>query len=647
MTLEEYFQNALKSGQKEYAKNKAEGASGHLPSLEGLLKDMEIVSSVQMGVVEIPLKKVIGSYSNSRRIAFAKNFMPVNSGVEFKSKWMAVCDAHLSEGLRDPVKVYEFMNWYYVMEGNKRVSVLKYFNAYSVMAQVTRLIPKRDPEDLHIENYYAFLELHKMTGYLDYWFSKPSRFYRFMDLLYQYEPQMTLYDNKFKHFDSFVYQPFRRLYKDMGGDRVIGMTTGDAYLEYAKVYGLEDKLDEDKQLEPIRHLIEELKARNASDRNFITEELDEPVKGGFLSSLSNLLKTHKKLKIGFVHARNPENSGWTMAHDLGRLELESAMAEDVETFAVYDVIESHEAYEEIQKLVSLGMDVIFTTSEVFRKQTLRCALENPEVLFFNCSESMPYLHMSNYYGKTYEPRYLMGLLAGISTKTDRIGYLASVPNSENKASINAFAVGVKTVNADAKVIVDYTSSWNSLSKNHEAEETLLRAGVDLIANKVLLEPYHQSKLEPSHETELLKQRGVYAFLAKIEGEGLWQPIAASYWNWGIYYQKIVSAIVNHSYEEVIKTHTSGSRLINFYWGMSSGVLDLWISPTIAKQTNQLIRQMKRLVVSDSVSPFDGPLWDNQGLQICEEESSLDTERIIEMDWYYENVALAEPEKYLE
>lgn len=629
MEYQEYFDSALKKGQREYAKNKAEGASGHLPSLEGILKDIEIVSSVQLGTVEIPLRKVVGSYSNSRRIAFAKNFMPLNAGVEFKGKWIAVCQAHLTEGLREPVKVYEYMNWYYVMEGNKRVSVLKSFNAYSIMAQVTRLIPKRDPDDENTEKYYAFLELNKMTGYIDYWFSKASRFYRFMDGLYAYEPQLDIYKDKFKHFDSYVYQPFRKLYKEAGGDQV-ACTTGDAYLEYARVYGFEQMLDEEKQLKPIRHLVEELHAKALDQRNFITEEFDEPAKTGIFSSLSNLLKTKHKIKIGFVHARNSKDSGWTLAHDLGRLEMEEAMGDDVETFVIYDVEESANAYLEIQKLVDQGMDVIFTTSAVFRKQTLRCALENQNVLFFNCSESRPYLHLSNYYGKTYEPKYLMGLLAGIYTQSNEIGYLATVPDAENLACINAFAIGVKTVNAKASVHVAYTSSWNSQQRNDEAHDQLMGKGVDLIANKVILET------EPL--TELLNKRGVFSYLAKKTDTG-WEPLSASFWNWGVYYQKIVSSVVNRSYEELIKAYGSENQLINFYWGMSTQVLDLWLSPRIPKQTSMLVRQMKRLLVSEAMSPFDGPLLTVDHELVCDDEQSLEPADIMEMNWLYENVKI--------
>lgn len=628
----EYYQQAYKQGQKAYAKFKAQGRSGHLPSLEGLIKDIEIVSTVQLGVIEVPLKKVIGSYSNSRRIAFAKNFMPLSDSTEFKGKWEAVCAAHLNEGLRDPVKVYEYMNWFYVMEGNKRVSVLKYFNAYSVMAQVTRLIPKRDPEDEDVEKYYAFLELNRITGLQDYWFSKASRFYRFLSLLDQYQPTLDIFSDKYKHFDSFVYQPFRKLYKEAGGD-ALADTTADAYLEYARVYGIENKLNEVTQAEPIRHLVEELSARAISPRNIISEDFDEPLRTDFLSSFTNLFRAKKKLKVGFVHARTPDTSGWTLAHDLGRIELQESMPDDVETTAVYDIKDNAEAYESICALIEAGNEVIFTTSSIFRKQTLRAALEHPNVLFFNCSESKPYLHMSNYYGKTYEPKYLLGILAGISTENDAIGYLASEPNAENFASLNAFAIGVKTVNPSAKIYVAYTESWNSDQRNMHAESQLIQRRVDVMANKVLK--------ETTPQLELLTQRGVYAYLAKKDesaSEG-WVALGTGYWNWGVYYQRIVASIASQSYEEVIKNLAAGSRLINFYWGMSTGVLDIWLSRDLPKQTFKFISQIRKLLVNDELQPFEGPIVTAEGLSICEDDQVLDTENILTMNWLNDNIVM--------
>ena len=76
-----------------------------------------------------------------------------------------------------------------------------------------------------------------------------------------------------------------------------------------------------------------------------------------------------------------------------------------------------EGYDVLQELVNKGYDVIFTTSPMFKKATLKCAMDNPNVKFFNCSEYQPYLHVGNYFGRTYEPRFLTGIIAGSMTKT--------------------------------------------------------------------------------------------------------------------------------------------------------------------------------------------------------------------------------------
>lgn len=156
----ENYKDAVVKGKRAYQhRKKTRGQSGHLTSLEGLLKDIEIVSTVPLGILEVPLNKVVGTYTNARRTAFAHNFMPLATAQsDFKDKWITLCHAHLEEGIRDPIKVYEYMNWFYVLEGNKRVSVLKYFDAWSVQAEVIRLVPRRDAEDERNTIYYEFLE---------------------------------------------------------------------------------------------------------------------------------------------------------------------------------------------------------------------------------------------------------------------------------------------------------------------------------------------------------------------------------------------------------------------------------------------------------------------------------------------------------
>ena len=132
------------------------GSYPYLQVLEEILSHTDTVSEVPLGLVQIPIDLIVGTYAVGRRTAFAPNFMPLlNPGTEFAYKWASLCDSHLSEGIRDPIKAYEFMNRFYVVEGNKRVSVLKYFDAVTIPGIVTRIIPKRTDEK---ENkiYYEF-----------------------------------------------------------------------------------------------------------------------------------------------------------------------------------------------------------------------------------------------------------------------------------------------------------------------------------------------------------------------------------------------------------------------------------------------------------------------------------------------------------
>ena len=143
--------SARKLGLKDYSHYISQGRNGYLPFLDGILKNIDIVSEVDLGIVDIPLRKIKGTYSYLRSISFARNYMPLmDVDSEFAVKWQNVCNIQNNEGLRDPVKVYEYLNWFYVVEGNKRISVLKYMDVYSFPGYVTRLIPRYDENNKDI-----------------------------------------------------------------------------------------------------------------------------------------------------------------------------------------------------------------------------------------------------------------------------------------------------------------------------------------------------------------------------------------------------------------------------------------------------------------------------------------------------------------
>ena len=155
------YSGALKKGRKQYQVSVAKGEYPYLPVLDDILSYTDIISEVNLGLMDVPLDKIVGTKTKGRTSAFANNFMPLLAEKsEFGAKWAYLYDHQIEEGIHDPIVAYEFMNQYYVQEGNKRVSVLKYVGAFSITASVTRLIPKRT-DDLDNRFYYEFLEFYQ------------------------------------------------------------------------------------------------------------------------------------------------------------------------------------------------------------------------------------------------------------------------------------------------------------------------------------------------------------------------------------------------------------------------------------------------------------------------------------------------------
>ncbi len=145
---ETYYKEALKLAQKEYRADVAAGRSPFLPALDEQISSETTSAGIDLGLVQIPIDQIAGTKTKGRSSAFASNFMPLlEEDTEFAVKWKRLCDAHLNEGIRDAVKAYEYMNRFYIEEGNKRVSVLKYFGAESIPGKVTRILPQKSDKD--------------------------------------------------------------------------------------------------------------------------------------------------------------------------------------------------------------------------------------------------------------------------------------------------------------------------------------------------------------------------------------------------------------------------------------------------------------------------------------------------------------------
>ena len=200
---------------------------------------------------------------------------------------------------------------------------------------------------------------------------------------------------------------------------------------------------------------------------------------------------------GFVYIGKINDGGYTQAHDAGRLAVE---AMGVKTFYVEDVPETvADTKEAIQTLIDEGCNLIYTNSFGFMEGTDQMAKENPDVKFAHCSGYMREDNMSTYFGKVYQARYLAGIVAGMKTKKNYIGYVAAKGIPEVIRGINAFTLGVQSVNPDAKVEVVFTDTWYDPTVEKQAALELLNKGVDIIAQ-------HQDTTAPQVAAE---EKGAY------------------------------------------------------------------------------------------------------------------------------------------
>lgn len=632
---EMYYADARKRALKEYARNVSKGQSGYLPSLEDLLQNVEIVSEVFIGTVDVPLKKIIGTNSHARSTSFAANFMPLlRHTSEFGQKWTELCRSHLEEGIREPIKVYEYLNWFYVVEGNKRVSVLKYFDAFSFSAKVTRLIPKKDESDLNIRIYYEFLDFNKKTGINCIWFSKENSFKKLLEYMGSFHPDGLLYENKYRYFTNAVYLPFRKIYMETGGDR-LPITTGDAFLEYIHLYGIPADIYPDKLKSRLKKLFIELEHMARQEKAVIqTEPL--PVKGSNIAAtLATLVIPKKKLKIAFAYAKSLQQSAWTYSHDLGRQHVDKILKEQVETSFVDNVPEDGDAYKYLKELAEKGADVVFATSPAFISATLKAALEYPNVRFFNCSETHSFKHVNTYFGRIYEARFLAGVIAGSMTQSDKLGYIGTCPVPEVVCGINAFALGAAMVNPGIKVKVEWTCQWDSHEMSENAGTHLISSGVDIIS--------HHNTLA---NREISPEYGVYSMVCDVDmkkcvpGEYLAAPV----WNWGIFYEKIIKSLLNDTWKAITDIFGENQKLVNFWWGMDSGVVDFFYSKRLVpRQTQKLVNLLKKAIANNSFQPFTGPVYDRMGVLRLKEDEAASHEQVLSMDWFVDAVESELPE----
>lgn len=417
-----------------------------------MLKGVDIVAQEPLGLVEIPSDSLVGTKTSGRHTAFSYDFMPLlEPDTEFAVKWSNLCDAHLEEGIHTPIIAFEYMNRFYVQEGNKRVSVLKYYGAVKIPGTVTRLIPART-EDLENKIYYEFLDFYKLSKVNYVHFSKLGGYSKLQTLVCKASGEAWSEDDRL-NFASF-YTMFHQQFEALGG-RSLGLTTGDALLVYLSVYRYSDTYDATPA--QVRQNLEKLwnEVKVLTEPHGVELSLDPPKSPAepLLSKLNifSPSKQPSELRVAFIHEYNAKISAWVRAHDEGREALAKVFPDKVYISCYEDVNPEVDAEQVLEEVAHNNADVVFATSVRMYNACLKVAAQHPKTRILNCSLNAPHPLVRTYYPRTYEVTYLLGMLAGIMTKTGHIGYVAANPVYGVPAAINAFAQGLKSVRPAGRI----------------------------------------------------------------------------------------------------------------------------------------------------------------------------------------------------
>lgn len=612
MPAQEYAE-ALKKGQKDFRACTARGEYPYLPALDDFLPKEEQLDTVSLGTVQVPMEFIAGSKSGGRTQAFARNFMPlVNEESEFAGKWKRLCQAHLEEGIRDPIKAYEYMNRYYVEEGNKRVSVLKFFDAQSVCAQVTRILPRRS-DTPEVNLYYEFVDFYQYSRVNFVEFSKPGSYARLQELVGKSAGETWTQEDRSGFSTAYYY--FRQAYEANGGQRLT-TTVGDAMLAYMDIYGYPSLRGQGAPeiKKAVARAWEEIRLQQEPTPIDVKLAPEEEKKGSELLSRVLPKSAPKVMKVAFVHDKTPELSGWTYGHELGRRHLELVYAGEIETAAYFHALDS-DPLAVIEQAIADGGSVIFTTSPRLLPASLRAAVDHPEVTILNCSLNTSHRYIRTYYARMYEVKFISGAIAGALAGGNDVGYVCDYPIFGQVAGINAFALGVQLTNPVARVHLE----WSAVGGADAAAKRLTERGIRLISAQ-----------------DLARMGGWKdsGFGLCLMSDDALVNLATPVWQWGAYYEAILRRIRNKSF----RSEYQGSRkALNYYWGLSAGVVGLHCSNKLPQSAKKLAALLHDGICSGSCSPFRGPLYAQDGRQIIGEKQTLGTEDIINMDWLSDNI----------
>lgn len=334
------------------------------------------------------------------------------------------------------------------------------------------------------------------------------------------------------------------------------------------------------------------------------------------------------IKVGVIHIGNPaDGSGYSYTHDVGIQDMQAAIGlTDDQIVRKNNVSDGDPTATEtaIRECIEAGCNIIFGTSWGYMDTMEALAEEFPNVVF---SHGTGYKsngkNMNNYFGRIYQARYLSGIVAGMKTESNLIGYVAAMgsENSEVTGGIDAFAMGVASVNPDAKIYVKVTNSWYSPTEETNAAKALIAEGCDVIAQ-------HCDTPNPQLEAESAGVWGI-GYNSDMMKDAPGATLTSVVWHWGAFYTQTVQQVIDGTW-----------NCENYFGGMADGLLDIsdLNSALCTDEMQAKVDEAKNKILNEGFNVFDGVIETNDGSTVGAEGSTLDDATIKGgINWYYKNV----------
>ena len=325
------------------------------------------------------------------------------------------------------------------------------------------------------------------------------------------------------------------------------------------------------------------------------------------------------VKAGFVYVSPITDAGWTKQHDEGRKAVEAALGAGVKTTFVENVPEGADAERVIRDLARQGNQIIFTPSFGYMEPTLKVAKEFPEVKFESITGYKTAPNVATANARYYEGRYLAGIAAGRMSQSGVAGYVAGFPIPEVLQGINAFTLGMRSVNPKAEVKVVWLNAWFDPPKERDAAMALFNQNVDVIAfhtgsTAVMAAAQERGKLAVAYHSDM----------RSVAPDA--QIVAVTH-QWGDYYTRRIRAVADGSW-----------RTGNVWGGVKEGMVRVGdFGPKVPRAVQQEVLARQKDIAAGRLKPFAGPIVDNEGHEVVPKGRAMTDEQILNMNFLVSGV----------